>query len=563
MTNSSIALVFIASVTLVSSMIQIDRGTCPPWFIEDDTKCKCGSSLHGIVTCSDDPMNVVTKPCYCMTVNEDTNKTVVGACPFSCVVDEEWSPDPHQLNNHTCTETWKRTGRLCSKCISHYGPLVYSYSMECIPCSSHVVRDSILLFLVSLLLLTIFCLIIFTLKISGARPPMSTFILVSQVMAMPQYMFIIFTPKPYNTFTSQYVTKTQHDICWKLFATLYGLWNLDIARSFYPQMCLGSNMSTLQAQFLEYIVALFPLATLILITVSVKLYDRGYRIIFCVCKPLCSCLAHLRRTINIRTSLIDAFATFIILSINKIGYTSFIILLPVYVHSPYGNYSTSVYTQPSIEYFGWYHLPYALTALVLTIVFILIPLMLLLLYPLRSFQSFLNRCQLNFSALHIFADSFQGCYKNGMNGTRDYRWFAGLHFALRFCLAFIYDISRYWPLTFVFMIIGIVLYMMLLAVFQPYKKYIHLQLDMILFFGLLVWNVAVFAGVLGYDGDSHLNFALHLFILSLGCLIPSLYFLGLILYWLLVVKRFHLRMRKHLGRMLCYADSTRLLLSSV
>ena len=84
MTNSSIALVFIASVTLVSSLTQIDRGTCPPWFIEDDTKCKCGSSLHGIVTCSDDPINVVTKPCYCMTVNENTYKTSGSLPLFMC-----------------------------------------------------------------------------------------------------------------------------------------------------------------------------------------------------------------------------------------------------------------------------------------------------------------------------------------------------------------------------------------------------------------------------------------------------------------------------------------------
>ena len=217
------------------------------------------------------------------------------------------------MNNNTCNETWKRTGQLCSRCINGHGPLVYSYSMQCVPCSSHVGRHSILLFLASFLPLAVFCVTIITLRISGARPPMSTFILVCQIMSAPQYMFLVFTPLPYSTFTSRFITKTDHDTCWMLFATFFGLWNLDIGRSFYPQMCLSQHMSTLQAQFLEYLIALFPLAILIFIIFSVKLYDHDCRIMFCICKPLYSCLARLRRTINVRNSLVDAFATFIIL----------------------------------------------------------------------------------------------------------------------------------------------------------------------------------------------------------------------------------------------------------
>ena len=60
------------------------------------------------------------------------------------------------------------------------------------------------------------------------------------------------TPKPYNTWTSKYVSNSAHDNCWKLFATFFGPWNLDVLRVFYPLMCIspldhGSLEYTLQS----------------------------------------------------------------------------------------------------------------------------------------------------------------------------------------------------------------------------------------------------------------------------------------------------------------------------
>ena len=168
--NALVIVLFMNSSTAHNS-------TCPPWFIRDGDKCKCGSSLGGVISCTNDPTaDVSIKTCYCMTVDEDTNEAVVGACPYACIADAQWSNDSSELNYHMCNETWKRTGQLCSQCITDHGPLVYSYSMQCVPCSSDVVRHSLLLFLASFLPLTVFCIAIITLRISGARPPMNTFL---------------------------------------------------------------------------------------------------------------------------------------------------------------------------------------------------------------------------------------------------------------------------------------------------------------------------------------------------------------------------------------------------
>ena len=359
----------------------IEQGDCKPWFVrcKNMPNCTCGNSLSGVLSCSENPPNVFLKPCYCMTVDLTSNDTMVGACPYTCVFPRNWNSNITWLNYHMCSETWKRTGWLCSQCMDNHGPPVYSYTKQCIPCSTNVVRLSMAFLLLSFLPLTLFCLIIITLRIGGARPPMSTFILVSQVMSAPQYISLVFRPTTQKP--SPYIKTGIHNMVWKLFATFFGIWNLDIGRAFYPPICLSPNMSTLQAHFLEYTIALFPLATLFVVAITVKLYNRGNRIIFLVCRPIHSCLAHLRRAINVRNSIIDAFVTFIILSQNKIGYTSFRILQPINVFFPNGKYNVSTYLDPTYKYFGLDHLPYALFALIFSVVFIVIPVLLLFLYP--------------------------------------------------------------------------------------------------------------------------------------------------------------------------------------
>ena len=547
-----------------SSKHLTDNGmTCSkPWFVWSNDTCKCGNSIHHTVNCYENDQVVKIKFCYCMTYDPHSQLAVVGACPYTCEIQQTWWPNGTKLNHQLCRETWNRHGPLCSLCIEGHGPLVYSYNMQCVPCSSKVTRHSIVLFLVSFLLLTVFCLTIITLRISVARPPLSTFILVSQVMASPQYLSLFFLPsgKRFASLGHYYHVKTSvHNNCWMLFATFFGLWNLDLFRSVYPHVCLSSHISTLQAKFLEYLIALFPLAVLLVVYFGIKLYHKGYWIVICFFRPVVSCLARLRQRVNIQTSLVDAFATFIILAINKVGYTSFIILQPVYLFDPHGNQRVRAYADPTIPYFGNGHLPYALTALVLTFVLIVIPLLLLFLYPLRSFQTFLNSCQWQCTTLHIFADSFQGCYKDGTNGTRDYRWFAGLHLLLRFIIIFFYDLSNYYQISSLLMVTTISSYMVFVAVLQPYKKYCHLKMDMLLMFGVLSWCTALSVTVLHYDSYGWFDFITHLALLALASSIPFLFFIGIILHWLLVVKRFHVWMRVKFRQVLLSIMAKRLL----
>ena len=128
-----------------------------------------------------------------------------------------------------------------------------------------------------------------------------------------------------------------------------------------------------------------------------------------------------------------------------------------------------VYYDGTIGYFGKEHLPYALLALAVLLVFTFCPILLLCLYPCRCFQRFLNRYHLSSQTLYTFMDTFQGGFKDGTNGTRDCRYFAAVYLIVRVALYISLGVTI---VTFnISMINGVLLlFALLLVMFQPYKK---------------------------------------------------------------------------------------------
>ena len=119
------------------------------------------------------------------------------------------------------------------------------------------------------------------------------------------------------------------------------------------------------------------------------------------------------------------------------------------------------------------------------------------------------------------ADAFQGCYKNGTNGTRDYRYFAGLYLLFRIILLteFITRFSYMWLIPFP------VVVSLLFAYFRPYKNNLFNIIDC-LAFALVALTTYL------------LVFAIRIRPFSIQLLyvigsIPFLYFITLILYKIL------------------------------
>ena len=130
------------------------------------------------------------------------------------------------------------------------------------------------------------------------------------------------------------------------------------------------------------------------------------------------------------------FATFILLSYGKLV---FLFLNPQPLYNGEGQkLSTSVMTfSPSTLFFHKEHLPLAIFSIFVSLTFIAVPPIVLLFYQAAFFQKCLTRCKMNSQALRTFVETFQGCYKDGTNGTRDCRYFAGLYFIFRIIIIFI------------------------------------------------------------------------------------------------------------------------------
>ena len=100
---------------------------------------------------------------------------------------------------------------------------------------------------------------------------------------------------------------------------------------------------------------------------------------------------------------------------------------------------------------------------------LLLPLFLLLFYPKKWFQKYLNVLKLNRYGLQKFFDSFAGCYKDGTEpGTRDCCYFAALFLLLRILT---YLVLSAFPITCAIAINGIIimLFMAFFVACQPYK----------------------------------------------------------------------------------------------
>ena len=408
-------------VVVRTGNISSDNSTCPPWFVHSDdannsSTCTCGNSLGGVIKCNSSQQESFILNAYCVTHDKYLG-TVAGLCIYN-----QWYIAgtmhssinyrlPHtisELNNAMCGHL-NRTGRLCGQCKHGFSPPVYSYDLWCVECS-HTHYNWLKYILAAFLPLTVFFIIILSFRVTATSPQLSAFVLISQIVAAPgnaRFITLILQGHP------------EFSVVARIALAMYGIWNLDFFRTLIPHICLEVN--TLKALVLDYAIGFFPLILLVVTYFLLELHAYNFRPIVWMWRPFHKCFTRFQGQWDVKASIIDGFATFLLLSYFKILTVSFDLLVPTQVYDKYGN-SLGLYLfyDAAIKYFGKEHLPYAILALAITVLFNILPLLLLLLYPLQCFQRCLSICRLRWHGLHIFIDAFHGCYKNGtVAGTRD------------------------------------------------------------------------------------------------------------------------------------------------
>ena len=244
----------------------------------------------------------------------------------------------------------------------------------------------------------------------------------------------------------------------------FGALNIDLLRGFVKPFCLSPDLSVLQVAALDYLLGMYPIFLILIVFVFVKLHDN-FRVVVLLCSPFRRCFAVYRKKWDAKSSLVDAFSSFILLSYFKILNVSSLLLTPTILYTVDGAAvnTTYLYHNGTLEMFGEAHKPYGVMAIVFLTVFNVFPIILLFLYPTCCFQKCLNcygsRCQV----LHTFMDSFQGSYRHNC------RYFSVVYFLIRIfdSVLFGMTLSRYYLIVQSYLcVFGAIL----VALVRPYKN---------------------------------------------------------------------------------------------
>ena len=512
---------------------------CPTWFFPDpssNSTCICGDDIHDTVRCNNSTKEAAILDCYCMTYNNFTGP-VVGACFYNCVhsalndsLYDLVPSDATKVNNNMCGHL-NREGQLCGKCKEGYSTPVYSYDLKCVQCSTSPF-NWVKYILAAFLPLTVFFVLMVSCRLSATSPKLLGFVFFSQTIAIGANARIVLAELDPYPIPAKLV---------RIVFTLYGIWNLDFFRTLLPHICVSVN--TLQTLALDYAIAFYPLILLVVAYALIQAHTCNLRIISVMCRPFHRCTGHFRSQWDVRTSIVEAFATFLLLSYVKLLSVSFDLLVPTHVYNVNGSsVGLFVFYDATIEYFGSEHLPYGVLAVFVLLVFVILPLLLLLLYPMQCFQRCLGCCGVRWHALPIFIDAFQGCYKDGTNGTLDCRYFAAVFPFSRILLFIIFALSQT-TLFYGAALVVLIPLAIAVVIMQPYKpRYLTYNVvDLVLVLVMALWDSTIVCIVIsGLKAHKWQKWSLVIsFIIAV---LPLFYISFVTLHWMCSQRQFGRRM---------------------
>ena len=430
-------------VCVCSSSVLASNATCPTWFYYNNVTCECGQ-LSGVnVHCNQQERKAEIADGFCATSTEQEGLYYAGNCPFRHTGNKtdrmysELHRDPDLLNDTMCGP-YNRKGLLCGRCIDGYGPAVYSLDMKCVNCSNISMGVAISLYLfLELIPITIFyiCVVFFRLNITGG--PLLGYVLFCQA-----YMFFIYK----DLFSYKYIlshVSVPLQVLFKSSLTLSSSWILQFLRFTTSPFCISSKLTGIHIQMLNLVTAIYPVLLVIITYILMELHAKNYRIIFW--KPFNFLVKKLKITSVTSDAVIHAFATFILLSASNVTFNMITVFCVDSVLRSIDAtvYKDVLYYDPTITAYSHKHYLYGVLAATPFVLLVLIPSLLLCVYPTRIYEC-LSRVVSGRKRLAItaFAEALNNCFKDGLNGTRDYRALAGLFLSYAIVAMSIFSVAE-------------------------------------------------------------------------------------------------------------------------
>ena len=372
--------------------------------------------------------------------------------------------DSHSLSDFICGSS--REGVLCGKCKTGYSAFYHSLTREITCGENKHCRVGILFFVLSEIIPTvIFFTIAMIFGIRFSSGSLNGLVFFSQVIDV--FTQDVIFSKSYFDGTSSLLTILQNG-----HQLIYGMLNLDFF-SVYP-FCLWEGATIMDVLAFKYVTNLTALAMIVLIVIILNCSTK-------TCTQVCK----VKRK---DSSVTHGISTFLIICYGQFTRVSFFILTKTYLHGKPGVQPIPVTYYGGLPYFGKEHLPYAIPAIIVTVLLVGMPPLCLILYPL--ILHLFELCGVSehpfvSNILHILCinrlmplfDSFQSCYKDKM------RFFAGLCFIFRIAAFLTYVYNETVPPIFL-----AVFFLGIHSILQPYKSRKHNIVDSSIYLDITIIN---------------------------------------------------------------------------
>ena len=417
--------------------------SCPTWKYYNNAtgQCECGFWL----VCSSDGNHVDIGINNCATSSGQEDDYYIGSCPFTHIVNStnrlylEMPSNASELDEVMCGP-YNRRGLLCGECKDGYGSAVHSFDQKCANCSSAWSRYAISLYLFLQFVpttLIFLCFVVFRFDITSG--PLLGYVLFCQITIAEinyRYSFIY-------DYLHHHVSISLR-VLFDMSLTVSQFWSLQFLKAIIPPFCMSKKLTGIHVNMLNLVPAIYPLVLVIISCILMELHARNYRIVGILWKPFKMILSKANITAVTGDAVFHAFASFIFLSNISVMFTAYQVVHFVTVWNSTRHFQKRVlYTDPTVEWNT--SIPYVLITGVVFIFISLIPSLLLCVYPTRLYRylsRFLSaRKQL---AITAFAEALHSCFKDGLNGTRDYRALAGA----TFCITLLLSATSYLPKRF-------------------------------------------------------------------------------------------------------------------
>ena len=404
-----------------------------------------------------------------MTYDSESNETQLGRCVYGCghKTNIVFSNNTDDFNSYSCGRM-NRDSTLCGQCLPGYSPLLYSYKMKCMNCTGeNMTYNWIKYIAVAYIPLTFFFLFVVIFKFNGISPMLKLFISVSQGICSP------IAVRGYYSVISGKESYIEHLV--NAIGCFYGIWNLDFFRAVIPPIC-ATDISQIQVFALDYVIAFYPLVLVILTYFLISLHSRDVRIVVWLWRPFHKVFSLVGQNWDMEGSIVNAFAIYLFFLLSYLKILNAIVDLLVFTEMYVLNANSKeyviknvLYYDATVEYFGHKHLPYAIVALFVGVFIVIFPIVFLIVYPMKWVQKCLNALKIQRQRLDMFVNCYQGYYKDGTNGTRDYRWFSVAYFILQLIVFVLFTFSQS-IYCFSIGVIFIITLMFMQLSLRPYKE---------------------------------------------------------------------------------------------